>query len=187
KVAQAQELARVALTYVDSDYGAGMQDTFRDNYENFGGTITSAQVHESNKDSYLAQLDGLNRFDPQALVVIAWASSGGATIVKEALGNGLFKLFLGTYTMMEPGLIEEVGADKLNGSSFVAPSFNSRSSAAQKLAKLYGDAFKADITHGLFIARTYDAVMLMALAVEQAGSTDRTKIRDALRQICCAP
>jgi branched-chain amino acid transport system substrate-binding protein len=30
-------------------------------------------------------------------------------------------------------------------------------------------------------------MMLTALAIEQAGSTDRTKIRDALRQICCAP
>ena len=29
--------------------------------------------------------------------------------------------------------------------------------------------------------------MLIALSIEQAGSTDRTKIRDALRQVCCGP
>jgi branched-chain amino acid transport system substrate-binding protein len=29
--------------------------------------------------------------------------------------------------------------------------------------------------------------MLAALAIEQAGSTDRTKVRDALRNVCCAP
>ena len=28
---------------------------------------------------------------------------------------------------------------------------------------------------------------MMALAIEKAGSTDGMKIRDALRQVCCAP
>src|SRR5262249_55677508 len=36
KLAYGQQLTQVALTYVDSDYGAGMQDTFRDNYEHLG-------------------------------------------------------------------------------------------------------------------------------------------------------
>ena len=59
-------------------------------------------------------------------------------------------------------------------------------SALDKFEKLYSAAYKT--TEGkFFIANTYDAVMLVALAIEQAGSTDRTKIRDALRNVCCAP
>jgi branched-chain amino acid transport system substrate-binding protein len=186
RLAHAQGVTRVAVTYVDTDYGAALRDTFSFNFENFGGEITFAQVHEANKTSYIPELTALAQYNPEALVVVAYAASGGATIIKQALANGFFKQFIGTYSMMDPLLIKEVGADKLKGMFFTAPTHDPSTSAAQKFEKMYNAAYK---TPGgkLFIARTYDAVMLTALAIEQAGSTDRTKIRDALRQICCAP
>jgi branched-chain amino acid transport system substrate-binding protein len=186
RLAHSQGFTRVALTYVDTDYGSGMADTFRNNFENFGDNITLAQVHEANKTSYIPELAALTQYNPQALVVIAYAASGGATIIKQSLANGFFKQFMGTYSMMDPLLIKEVGADKLKGMFFTAPTIDPSTSAAQKFEKMYKAAYKT--TEGkLFIGRTYDAVMLTALAIEQAGSTDRTKIRNALRQICCAP
>jgi branched-chain amino acid transport system substrate-binding protein len=182
-----QGFTHVAVTYVDTDYGSGLQDTFRNNFEHFPDSTTVAQVHEANKTSYIPELTALAQNNPQALVVIALAASGGATIVKQALENGLFKQFIGTYSMMDPLLIKEVGADKLKGMFFTAPTIDPSSSAAQKFEKMYKGAYKKTTEGKLFIARTYDAVMLTALAIEQAGSTDRTKIRNALRQICCAP
>ncbi|MGH6891057.1 MAG: ABC transporter substrate-binding protein [Dongiaceae bacterium] len=186
KLAYDRGFKQVAMTYVGTDYGAGMQDTFRSNFENLGGTITSAQVHEANKSSYLPELTALTQYNPQALVVIGYAASGGTTMIKEALAKGLFKQFLGTYSLMDPLLIKEVGADNLKGSIFTAPAIDFSSSAGQKFDKLYSAAYTTTESK-LFIARTYDAVMMTALAIEQAGSTDRTKIRDALRQICCGP
>ena len=182
----AQGYTRVAVTYVDTDYGAGMNDTFRYNFENYGGSITLTQVHEANKSSYIPELKALSQYNPEALVVISFAAGGGATIVKEALANGFFKHFIGTYSMMDPLLIKEVGADKLKGMFFTAPTLDPRTSAAIKFDKIYSAAFKT-AEGKLYIAQTYDAVMLTALAIEQAGSVDRTKVRDALRQICCAP
>src|SRR6185503_4687664 len=38
-----------------------------------------------------------------------------------------------------------------------------------------------------FIGQVYDSVMLAALAIQQAGSTDRAKVRDALRTVANAP
>jgi branched-chain amino acid transport system substrate-binding protein len=186
RLVHAQGFTRIALTYVDTDYGSGMQDTFSYNFENLGGTVTLAQVHEANKTSYIPELSALAKHDPQALVIVAYAASGGITIIKQSLANGFFKQFIATYSMMDPLLLKEVGADKLKGMFFTAPTIDRGTSAAQKFEKIYTAAYKT--TEGkLFIARTYDAVMLTALAIEQAGSTDRTKIRDALRQICCAP
>ena len=186
RLVHAEGFTKVAVTYVDTDYGAGMNDVFRFNFENFGGDITLTQVHEANKSSYIHELKALSQYDPQALVVFSYAASGGAVIVKEALANGLFKQFIGTHSMMDPLLIKEVGADKLKGMFFTAPAIDPDSSAAKKFDKIYSAAFKT-AAGKLYIAQTYDAVMLTALAIEQAGSTDRTKIRDALRQICCAP
>ncbi|MDH3664398.1 MAG: amino acid ABC transporter substrate-binding protein, partial [Alphaproteobacteria bacterium] len=39
----------------------------------------------------------------------------------------------------------------------------------------------------IFIEQSYDAAFLLALAVEQAGSADRTAIRDALRAVASPP
>ena len=186
RLVHAQGFTRVAVTYVDTDYGAGMNDTFRYNFENYGGSVTLTQVHEANKSSYLPELKALSQYNPEALVVISYAASGGATIVKEALANGFFKQFIGTHSMMDPLLIKEVGADNLKGMFFTAPTMDPGTSAAKKFEKIYSAAFKT-AEGKLYIAQTYDAVMLTALAIEQAGSTDRSKIRDALRQICCAP
>jgi branched-chain amino acid transport system substrate-binding protein len=186
RLVHAQGFTRVAVTYVDTDYGAGMNDTFRFNFENFGGNVTLTQVHEANKGSYIPELKALSQYNPQALVVVSFAASGGATIVREALANGFFTQLIGTDSMMDPLLIKEVGADNLKGMFFTAPTMDPGTSAAKKFDKIYSAAFKT-AEGKLYIAQTYDAVMLTALAIEQAGSTDRTKIRDALRRICCAP
>ena len=186
KLVHEQGFDRVALTYTNSAYGAGVNDVFRYHFVNFRGTITASQVFEANKSSYLPELKALSRFQPQALVVVGYAAGGGATIVKEALANGYFKQFIGTYSMMDPVLIQEVGADNLKGMFFTAPTIDPSTSAAEKFAKIYQAAFHRALDKP-FVARTYDAVMLTALAIEQAGSTDRAKIHEALRQVCCGP
>jgi branched-chain amino acid transport system substrate-binding protein len=186
KLVYEQGFRNVALTYVNTDYGSGLADTFRASFENLGGTITYAQAHEPNKTSYLPELTALSAGNPQALVLIAYAQNSGITIIKEALEHGLFKQFIGTNSLRDDILIKQIGADKLGGIFFTSPVPTPGTSALGKFEKLYSAAYKT--TEGkFFIANTYDAVMLVALAIEQAGSTDRTKIRDALRNVCCAP
>src|SRR6266478_4215709 len=186
KLVYDQGFRSVALTYVNTDYGSGLADTFRASFENRGGTITYAQAHEPDKNSYLPELKALAASQPEALVLIAYAANSGITIIKESLEHGFFKQFVGTNALRDNVLIKEVGADKLKGIFFTSPVPTPGTSAAEKFEKLYSAAYQT--TKGNFyIGRTYDAVMLAALAIEQAGSTDRTKVRDALRNVCCAP
>jgi branched-chain amino acid transport system substrate-binding protein len=181
-----QGLKKVALTFVNNDYGVGIAGTFREAYKKLGGEITADQVHEPNKSSYRSELATLSAGKPQALVLIAYAADSGITIVKQSLENGFFTQFVGTDGLRDNLLIQQVGADNLKGIFFTSPSAKPGTSAAEKFEKIYSAAYKTT-KDKFFIAQTYDAVMLAALAIEQAGSTDRTKIRDALRQVCCAP
>jgi branched-chain amino acid transport system substrate-binding protein len=183
----AKGFRRVAVTYVATAYGSGINDTFRNNFQNYKGTITAALPHEANKSSYANELAQLTKYDPEALVVIDFAHAGGITLVKDALANGHFKQLIGTNSLMDQDLITEIGADKLKGMFFTAPSIDGSRSAAQKFVQLYKAAFDNRTGHELFAAQAYDAVMLTALAIQKAGTTDRTKIRDALREICCSP
>ncbi len=186
KLVYDQGFRSVALTYVNTDYGSGLADTFRASFENLGGTITNAQAHEPNKTSYLPELTALAAGNPEALVLIAYAANSGITIIKEALAHGLFKQFIGTNSLRDDLLIKEVGADNLKGIFFTSPVPVPGTTALAKFEKNYAAAYKTT-ENKHFISNTYDAVMLAALAIEQAGSTDRTKVRDALRNVCCAP
>jgi branched-chain amino acid transport system substrate-binding protein len=186
KLVYEQGFRSVALTYVNTDYGTGLADTFRASFENLGGTITYAQAHEPNKSSYLPELTALAAGKPEALVLIAYAASSGIAIIKQSLEKGLFTKFIGTNMLRDNLLIKEVAADKLKGIFFTSPVPIPGSSAAEKFEKMYSAAYQTT-KNKFYIGRTYDAVMLVALAIEQAGSTDHTAIRDALRKVCCAP
>jgi len=186
KLVYDQGFRNVALTYVNNDYGSGIADTFRGAFENLGGTITDAQAHEPNKNSYLQELTALAENKPEALVLITYADGGGVTIIKESLEHGFFKQFIGTDSLLDDFLIKQIGADKLKGIFFTSPVPVPDSPGLATFQKNYSAAYKAT-EDDEFIDNAYDAVMLVALAIEQAGSTDRSKIRDALRSVCCGP
>ena len=185
KLVYDQGFRNVALTYVNNDYGSGIADTFRGAFENLGGTITFAQAHEPNKNSYLQELTALAEGKPEALVLVTYAASGGITIIKESLEHGFFKQFIGTDSLRDDLLIKQVGADNLKGIFFTSPVPVPDTPGSATFEKNYSAAYKTS-EDDEFIDNAYDAIMLVALAIEQAGSTDRTKVRDALRNVCCA-
>jgi branched-chain amino acid transport system substrate-binding protein len=72
-----------------------------------------------------------------------------------------------------------VGADALKDSFFSSPT-SPEDNPAQKTLH---DAFNAEYKEGAdkaFVDQTYDATFLALLAVEKAGSADKTKISKAL-------
>ena len=186
KVVSKQGIKKVAMTYVNNDYGTGLAGAFRDAYKKLGGMITAEAPHEENKASYRAELATLARDKPEALVLIAYPDSGGKIIMRQALENAFFDLFIMTDGMRQSAVVEEIGAKNIQGSFGTGPEPPKGTSAAEKFDKAYADAFGT--TEELFyIQNGYDAAMMMALAIEKAGSTEGAQIRDALRSICCPP
>lgn len=185
KLTMDQGVKSVALTYANNDYAAPLAKAFADSYKALGGTIAAEVKHEEKQPSYTTELATLAKDKPEALVIIAYAGDSGLTIVKEALENGLFKRFIGTDGLRDNLLIEKIGADNLKDSFFTSPS-SPKSEAADKFDALYAGKFQTT-KDKIFIGQVYDTVMLAALAIQQAGSTDRAKVRDALRQVANAP
>jgi branched-chain amino acid transport system substrate-binding protein len=174
---------RVAVTYDDAVYGRIVR-LFRDAYTKLGGTITAEVAHRAG-DDFAATVKKLVSGDPKALIVIAFPDTG-IPIVKQAMGSGAFDAVIGTDKLLDPRLIDEVGSDKLRDSFFTAPAETAGNGAAQKFERLFGDAYGSN-SGKFFVAQAYDAVILEALAIEKAGSTDRAKVAAALRRVCCAP
>ncbi|TYC67101.1 ABC transporter substrate-binding protein [Stappia sp. BW2] len=179
-------LKKVALTYVNNDYGVGIGETFIDAYTAAGGEIVAEAKHEEKKDSYRSELASLAKGDAEALVVIAYAGDSGGKIVRQAIEGGLFTKFIGTDGLRDELLIQNVGADALKTSFFSSPT----SPAENPAQKALHDAFNAEYGEGAdkaFVDQTYDATFLALLAIEKAGSTDRAKIAEALKEVAMAP
>ncbi|WP_417708112.1 ABC transporter substrate-binding protein [Roseibium aggregatum] len=186
KMVMDEGIKKVALTYVNNDYGVGIGETFIDAYTEAGGEIVAEAKHEEKKDSYRSELASLAKGDAEALVVIAYAGDSGGKIVRQAIEGGLFTKFVGTDGLRDELLIQNVGADALKTSFFSSPT----SPAENPAQKALHDAFNAAYGEGAdkaFVDQTYDATFLAMLAIEKAGSTDRAKIAEALKEVAMAP
>src|SRR5688500_18296788 len=79
----AEGVKKVAITYVNNDYGGGIANTFNAAFKKAGGEVTAFEKHEDKKNSYRAEIATLANGTPDALVVIAYASGSGSKIVKQ--------------------------------------------------------------------------------------------------------
>ena len=77
KMVMDEGIKKVALTFVNNDYGVGIGETFIDAYTEAGGEIVAEAKHEEKKDSYRSELASLAKGDAEALVVIAYAGDSG--------------------------------------------------------------------------------------------------------------
>ncbi|NJM29709.1 MAG: ABC transporter substrate-binding protein [Rhizobiales bacterium] len=177
-------IRKVAVTYADA--GKGVAASFIEAFKEADGEVTGSEAHGERKGSYLAQLDTLAKGKADALAVFASAGGSGATIVKEAIEGKFFSRFVGGEGLRDGALIKAVGSGALKDSFFSAPAAADESPGRKALHEAFNKAFK-DGADKAFVDQTYDATFLALLAIEKAGSRDKTKIAAALREVAMAP
>ena len=177
---------KLAVTYANDDYNAGLAGVFVASFEEMGGTIAGNQLHEPDRASYRSELSTLAGGGAEGLALFAYYGGSGIKILRNSLENGLFGKFLGADGMIDNSVIEQLGADTLRGNIMLS----------QPAADTEGDSYKAFAAAftaaghdpaAPYVAYGYDIAFLMALAVEKAGAADRSKIPAALREVANAP
>ncbi|RDE08088.1 ABC transporter substrate-binding protein [Pelagibacterium lacus] len=174
----------VALTYVNNDYGAGFANAFVTAYEAGGGSVMANLAHEDLKADYRAELGTLASSGSMNLVVLAYASSSGQTLLRQALESGNFETYVGGDGMVGDDLFTGVDASALEG-MIVTRAGAYEGQSADVFGQLAGEA---GIDAGaIYAPQAYDAAFMLALAIEKNGSTDRAGLSAALREISTAP
>ena len=186
EVAYNSGVRKLAMTYSNDDYNAGIAEVFEREFQAMGGTITSNQAHEPNKPSYRSELSTLSSGGAEGLALFAYYGSSGIAIIRNSLENGLFGKFFAADGMFDTSVIEQIGADNLRGIISITQSASDYADqsyqAFEKLFAASGHDPKAP-----YAAHGYDATFLVALAIEKAGSADRAKISAALQEVSAAP
>ncbi len=170
-------IENVGVLFLNDAYGQGLSGGFS---SLFSGTATMVS-HESEQVSYLAELQQAADGGAEWLVAISFPEQA-KVYLREALENGIFEQFVFVDGTKSEELIEDIGAEFLNGFQGTAPSAGPETDATAAWNEAYLEEFGALPTRP-FVREAYDAVIAIAIAAEAAGSTDGVAIRDELVRV----
>lgn len=173
---------RIALLYVNDDFGRGGIEGFKTRAQKYGMQWVADEKYTRGDLDFTAQLARIKNANPD--IVIEWSRyAEGALIAKQRLQAGVTATFLGSDGAAHPKYLE-LGGPSVNG-IYYATHFSPSTVSGNKT----GEAFIAQVKTSLkkdadyVHAQAFDAITAAIAAIEKAGSTDKTKIRDALRTV----
>jgi branched-chain amino acid transport system substrate-binding protein len=186
KLAADAGFKKLAVTYSNDDYNAGIAKVFAAEFAAMGGEVTANQVHEPNKASYRSEIATLSGGGAEGLALFAYYGGSGITIIRNSLETGAFGKFLAADGMFDISVIEQIGADNLKDNYMVT---QAAADPDNESYKLFAEAFKATGMDPAapYASHGYDATFLVALAIEKAGAADPAKIAAALPEVSRAP
>jgi branched-chain amino acid transport system substrate-binding protein len=182
RVIKKRGINKIAITYIQNDYGKGLAEALKKNYEALGGKVAGYAAHEAKKASYRSELATLKKGGAKHLVVIAYAADSAPVIMRQSLERGYFRKFIGVDGVNEDSMLAKIGWQNVQG-MFITNGGSVPGTPGEKAYTAAMKAYKPGSLGKPFSANAYDATFMIALAIEAAGSTDRTKIRDGLRKI----
>lgn len=173
----------IAIAYVNNDYGKGFADSLAAAFEAEGGTVAANEAHEEGKADYRAELGSLAASGSQNLVILAYASGSGQTMLRQAIEAGDFTVFVGGDGMVDDTLFNGMDAGAVEGMIATRPG-----RAESPGTSVYADLASAaglDPTAS-FAPQAYDNMFMLALAAEKNGGGGEG-LSAALRDIASAP
>src|SRR3990170_2998097 len=178
----------VCTMYVNNAYGLGLSENFATAFEAADGTVTDQVSHadQTAATTYLSELNQCVAGGPEALVAISYPVGQAQIYLKEALENDIIDTFVFVDGTRDDEMFTTLGWENFDGIKGTSPGALPPSDFTTKFNDLYTAEYTS-LYKVPFTREAYDAVMVIALAAEKAGSVDPTAIRDALRDVGNAP
>ncbi len=170
-----------AITYTNNDYGKGLSDSIKTNFEKLGGKVTIVASHEDGKADYSAEVASLASAGGDVLVVAGYLDQGGKGIVRASLDAGAFDKFVLPDGMIGDSLVKAIGKD-LNGSFGDIPGSNSNGAEIFKAM-----VTKAGFKVGPYSAESYDAAALTLLAMQASKSSEGSVFKNKIMEVANGP
>jgi branched-chain amino acid transport system substrate-binding protein len=179
--ATGEELKTAVVLHEDSIFGTGFADIFTEMAPDYGIEVTGDIAYSlSGLTDLTTELTRVQALHPDVLMAAGYLNDGILLIrTAEELNldvKGIFGLAHGAFST--PQFIEEVGADTANYILDANYHYDATNPQALEVRSRYKEKFGEEMpTHAVM---AYQAVYILADAIERAGSTDPQAIRDAL-------
>jgi len=175
--------ATAAVTHVTGAYGEGLAQTFQTVFEAGGGTVQIVQEYVDGQPSYTDLLSTLLADSPDCVLMIVYPVEG-AQMVRDINTNfaGADAFLYFTDPAANQEFIDGAGGQTAFSGAHLGTAPSSTGPNYEGFATRYSAANSGE-TPGIFQSNAYDAVYLLALAIEKAGAATGQGIRDALTDV----
>lgn len=165
---------------IGNDYTKGLSEFFRDQFLKLGGEIVGFESHPTGATDFKAQLTNLIKAGAEVIYISDYYNDAGL-IMKQARELGFKGYFVGGDGWDSPKLVE-IGGEAVEGGFFTNHfSKDDQRPEVQEFVKKYKEKFGHE--PDALAALAYDAMNIMLTAMQNAGSTENVKIRDAMKNI----
>ena len=182
KIILEKGINKVAVTYINNNYGKAMSDFFEKEFTASGGQITVLGQYGDNQADYSSEVAVLGAAGGDLLVVIGYLDQGGKAIVQESLDSGAFDLFFLPSGMTGDKLLDGLGS-QLDGSFGFYPASNGPGRLQFfEIAKKNG--FQ---TNSPYAGEAYDSTAIILLAMQAAKSSNSSKAKEKVMEVANPP
>jgi branched-chain amino acid transport system substrate-binding protein len=170
---------RVALlTAVNSPYSVGLSSVLRQDFTARGGEIVGEQKYVEGDKDFRAQLTAIRTTKPDVIAATGFYTEA-ALICIQARSLGLDVPVIGGDGWEAPQLVE-LGGKAVEG-TYYSTYFSAENDAPEvrSFVQRYRARWNNEVPEGVS-ALGYDAMYLIAAAMEKAGTTESARLRDAI-------
>jgi branched-chain amino acid transport system substrate-binding protein len=171
---------KAAILYdFNSDYSRGLYQVFKRSFISLGGQIVSEQSYTQGDRDFSGQLTAVRAANPDVIYVPGYYGEVGV-ISNQTKQLGIKAPLLGGDGWDAPQLWQ-LGGASLNG-NYISNhySVDDPSPAIQKFVADYKGRY--GVQPDALAALGYDSMKVLADAIKRAGTTENTKLRDAIAQ-----
>jgi branched-chain amino acid transport system substrate-binding protein len=172
--------SKIAILYDDIPFGVTLASSCKAEAESLGAEIVYYEKFGDDEQDFTAWLTSIKAIPDLDLLVI-FGYYYHSTALVQARSMGITVPIMGAEGFDSPKFIELAGKAAEGVLIVTDLDRDSNSETVQKFLKDYKD--RTGIEADMVAASAYDAVAILAKAVENAGSTDTEAIRNALLKI----
>lgn len=178
-----RKIARIALLHDQSPYGEFGKQSMLAELERRNLKPVLVESFKVGEPDMSAQLRGARDNGAQAIVMYCLGPDA-ATIVKNAEKLQLKLPLIGPWVLSQQAFIDKSGDGAEGARTAVTYIESDLSSVSNQFSLAYRKINKVNrIPSAVAAAQTYDALRLLALAMQQANSTEGSKVREALEDL----
>lgn len=175
---------RVAILHINDSYGEPFAEGIRQSLTGEDGVeVVQVVPFVGGRSTYDAEVEEVATANPDCVALVAFPDDGGEILrAWNNLGSPPAVTWIGTDGLKDPGFPTAAGDSSfVDGVIGTAPITEPDTRSANAFAAAYEVSFGEG--PGVFGGNQYDATILLALAIQKAGTTEGSAVRDALYQV----
>jgi branched-chain amino acid transport system substrate-binding protein len=173
-------LKRLAiLKDVKNEYSMGLANYFRKNAELLGGQIVTEESYSEGDTDFRAQITTMKGANPEVIFIPGYYTEAGL-IAKQVAEQNMNVRLIGGDGWDSPRTVE-IGGAAVEG-AFFCNHYSAEDTSQMVRTFVAAHVKKYGYVPDAMAPLSYDAAELLFTAIQKAGSTEGTKIRDAISQ-----